>query len=228
MEKSSKPAYSGSSVAVEDVVTPTRRGTAYQQLFSPRRRALLALADIVIVLALATIYHYAVYVPQPDVPHRLTLLDAVFAPGVFGLVGLVGLALGRRALRPFRLTGSSQLERGALAVGLGWGMLSLGVLALGLAQLLYSWLLIAALALVLVVCWRDVWRLLSLLTSAAPYRWLRLLAPHGWFQRMLAAVECLEVVHVADSGEDWIPYLVIKGSTSAGRCASFIRIMFVR
>jgi hypothetical protein len=163
-------------------------------LFSRRRLPVAVLAALVLLLALAAIYHYAIYLPQPQVPHRLMLLDDVFALGVFGLVGLVGFALGRRALRLFRLTGFSRLERGALAVGLGWGILSLAVLALGLAQLLYAWLLFAGLGVVLALCWRDAWRVLCSLSSAAPYRRLGALVPQGFFLRTLLAIMILEAI----------------------------------
>src|SRR5579859_2629392 len=178
---------------VEAPAGPLLLGDSRERPFAPRRRPLLALAGIVVLLALATVYHYAIYLPQPDQPHRLTLLDDIFALGVLGLVGLVGLVVGHRLLRLFRLTGFSSLERGALAVGLGWGLLSLAVLAVGLAHLLYGWLLIAGLALVLAFFWRDVWSILSLLTSGAPYRRLRLLAPQGWFLQALCALVVVEL-----------------------------------
>ncbi len=158
-----------------------------------RQRALLALAGMVGMLALATVYHYAVYLPQPRVPHRLMLLDDVFAFGVFGLVALVGLLVGQRLLRPFRLAGFSRLERAALALGVGWGLLSLAVLALGLAHLLYSWLLMAGLALVVALFWRDAWGILSVLASRAPYQWLRALLPRGFFLRALAVSVGIEL-----------------------------------
>ncbi len=161
---------------------------------SVQRHWLLALAGLLILLALATVYHYAIYLPQPNVPHRLMLLDDVFALGVFGLVALVGLALGRRALRFFHLPGFSRLERGALALGLGWGILSLGVLALGLAQALYSWLLLAGLLALLAICWRDAWQLLRWCSSAAPYRRLGMLVPQGFFLRALLLIMLLEVI----------------------------------
>lgn len=165
-----------------------------EPLVYQRRRTLLVLAGIVVVLALATVYHYAIYLPQPRVPHRLTLLDDVFALGVLGLVGLVGLLVGLRLLRPFKLTGFSWVESGALAVGLGWGLLSLAVLALGLAHLLYGWLLFGGLALVLAFFWRDAWRILSLLASGAPYRRLRACKPRGFFLWALAVIVCLELI----------------------------------
>ena len=87
---------------------------------------LLALLGVGVLMTLATIYHYAIYLPQPNQPHRLTALDDVFALGVVLLLGLVGLGLGRRALRLFNVQAFSQVERGVLALGLGWGLLSLG------------------------------------------------------------------------------------------------------
>ncbi len=181
----------GGAVVEERVGGPRQRR---EQAFFQRRRPLLALAGVLVLLTLAAGYHYAIYLPQPDTPHRLMLLDAVFAFGVFGLVGLVGLVVGLRLLRPFRLTGFSRLERGALAVGLGWGLLSLGVLALGLAHLLYGWLLALGLALGLAFFWRDAWRVWSWLTAGAPYGRLRALVPRGFFLPVLAAMMFVELV----------------------------------
>lgn len=168
-----------SGVVVEESTGQATLSKSTSPTLRERRRSLLTLAGIAVVLALAAIYHYAIYLPQPDVPHWLTLLDDVFALGVFGLIGLVGLVLGRRLLRPFRLAGFSRPERGALALGLGWGALSLAVLALGLAHLFYNWLLIAGLALVLVICWRDAAALLLWLTTPGAYRWLRPAVPRS-------------------------------------------------
>ena len=189
-----KPASSEGDALVEVSAGARRLSERRERRPSPSRRSLLVLVGVVVLLAVATVYHYAIYVPQPDVPHRLTLLDDVFALGVFCLVGLVGLVLGQRALRPFRLAGFSRLERGALAVGLGWGLLSLGVLALGVAHLFYGWLLMAGLVVVLLFCWRDVWRIFSLLASAAPYRRLQAMAPQGLFLRALGAIIALEMI----------------------------------
>ena len=116
---------------------------------------------LLVVLALSAWYHYAIYLPQPDRPHRLTVLDDLFALEVAALVALAGLGLGLRLLRPFRLAGFCGLERGALALGLGWGVLSLGVLALGLAQWLDLWALLALLVLALLFGWRAVWHTLG-------------------------------------------------------------------
>lgn len=182
--------------AIEAPTGPSALDQSNGQAFSQRRRSLLTLAGIVLLLALATLYHYAIYLPEPDVPHWLTLLDDVFALGVFGLIGLVGLILGRRLLRPFRLAGFSRPERGALALGLGWGALSLAVLALGLAHLFYGRLLIVGLALVLAICWRDALALLLLLTTPATYRWLRPAVPRSvslwtWTLVVILAIEAV-------------------------------------
>jgi hypothetical protein len=197
-----EPAADGSAL-VEAPAGPPRAAVAQARLFS-QRRSLLALAGILILLGLATIYHYAIYVPQPDQPHLLTLLDDVFALGVFGLVGLVGLALGLRALRPFKLVGFSRLERGALAVGLGWGIISFGVLGLGLAHLLYTWALLAGLLLALLLCWREVRRLWALLTTRATYHLPHGIRPQGFFEGTLAAALIVELVLL---GTNWLaPY----------------------
>jgi hypothetical protein len=186
-----EPAARGSA-PVGTLAEPPPQRAGRRGPFLPSR-PLLALVGLLVLLGLAALYHYLIYLPQPDVPHRLTLLDDVFALGVYGLVGLVGLVLGQRALRPFRLEGFSRWERGALAMGLGWGILSLGVLGLGLAHLLYSGVLLLGLLVALAVCWREAWRVWSLLTSGAPYRRLRALVPQGWFLRLLAALVVIEL-----------------------------------
>ncbi len=187
-----EPASSEGGAIVEAQVELLRPSDHREQPFF-QRRPLLMLVGFVILLALATAYHYAIYLPQPDQPHRLTLLDDVFAGGIFSLIAVAGLALGRLLLRPFKLTGFSWLERGALAIGLGWGILSLGVLALGLAQLLYAWVLLAGLALALLVSWREVRQLWARLTTA---RWYRLpdgARPRGFFERTLARLALFEL-----------------------------------
>jgi len=156
------------------------------------RPALLLLGNL-LVLTITASYHFLIYLPQPDRPHRLTVLDDLFAVQVALLVALAGWVLGRRVLRPFALAGFSRLERAALALGLGWGVLALAVLAVGLAHLLYLWLLLALLGLVLLVGWRDVWRCAVLLTAPAFARSLRRAGPRGFLTWGLALLSLLEV-----------------------------------
>ncbi len=111
-----------------------------------------SLIAALLLLVTATLYHYLIYLPQPDRPHRFTLLDDVFALGVVLLIGAAGLVLGRRVLTAFTLRGMTRLEQGALSLGLGWGVLSFAVLLLGLVHLLYTWTLLIGLSLVIVVC----------------------------------------------------------------------------
>jgi hypothetical protein len=158
-----------------------------------QHRPVLMLAGIVIALALAACYHYFIYLPQPDQPHRLALVDDVFALGVVVLIGLVGLALGMRLLRPFPLMSLSRLERGALALGIGWGILSLAVLALGLAGLLYSWLLIAGLMLGLMICWGELRRILMTISSGVSSHRIRPLFPTTRFEKFVALIVLVEM-----------------------------------
>jgi hypothetical protein len=155
-------------------------------------RPWLLLGGNLVLLAATALYHYAVYLPQPDRPHRFTILDDLFALGLVELIGLAGLALGLRLLRPFRLTGFSRLERGALALGLGWGVFSLGILAIGLAHLLYVWVLAAALGVILALCWREVWRVFTLLTWQYCIHLLRWLLPRSFLARALATILLVE------------------------------------
>jgi hypothetical protein len=185
-------AYHESKTLVEAPTESPRLNGKRERPFHRRPLQLLALAGVILLFVLATIYHYAIYLPLPNLPHRLTVLDDVFALGVVGLVGLVGLALGRRLLCLFSLVGFSRPERGALALGLGWGVLSLAVLVLGMAHLFYAWLLIALLAVLLVIFWRDVWRMLLFLLSGAPLRWFQMVKPRGFFPWALALVLLVE------------------------------------
>jgi hypothetical protein len=172
-----------------ELLAPARLARQLQMNWPP----LLALLGMGVLMALATIYHYAIYLPQPNQPHRLTALDDVFALGVVLLLGLVGLGLGRRVLCLFNMQEFSQVERSALAIGLGWGLLSLGTLALGLAHLLFAWLIMALLGVALLFFWKEVWRLLAHLTARGSYSSLRLVAPQTLFEWALAAVMAVEM-----------------------------------
>ncbi|HEU5200997.1 MAG TPA: hypothetical protein VFU32_15265 [Ktedonobacterales bacterium] len=156
----------------------------------------LALAAALAFLTLAACYHYLIYLPQPDRPHRLTALDDLFALGVAALVALTGLVLGQWLLRPFRLAGFSSLERGALAIGVGWGLLSLGVLALGLTHLLYLWALLAMIGVIVLAGWRDVGHVLATLSKREWYRSLDQIKPKGFWEHALALLALVELVFV--------------------------------
>ncbi|HEU5200998.1 MAG TPA: hypothetical protein VFU32_15270 [Ktedonobacterales bacterium] len=171
-------------------------------------RPWLLLGGNLVLLAATALYHYAIYLPQPDRPHRFTALDDLFALGLVELIGLAGLALGMRLLRPFRLAGFSRLERGALAVGLGWGVFSLSILFIGLAHLLYAWVLAAALGLVLAICWREVWRVFALLTWQRCLHLLRRLLPRSFLARALAVILLIECAVLGLQGLTlpYVPY----------------------
>lgn len=186
LEQSMASEFASSEQQMVEALEASRRQSGKRdEPAHPGRRRWLALAGVIILLALATAYHYLIYLPQPDQPHWLTFLDDYFALGIAALITLAGLALGRRLLRPFPLTSFSRLERGALAIGLGWGVLSLGVLALGLAHLLYAWALLAGLLLVLLACWREVRQPWRFLTTSAWNRLPERVRPQGFFERAL-------------------------------------------
>lgn len=166
------------------------------RLFWHGSLGLWALLPGAILFFLSAWYHYTLYLPQPDRPHRLTLLDDVFALGVALLMVLVGLVLGRRILCHFELDDFSPLERGALAIGVGWGLLSLGVLALGLAHLLYLWALFAGMSLVLLIGWRDVWQVAAKLCKRELYRSFGKMRPGGFWEWSLGALALLEMLLV--------------------------------
>lgn len=183
--------FSQARVVVEDAplcVNPRKR-------FLPRlSRPWFVLGGNLALLIAAAVYHYAIYLPQPDRPHRLTALDDVFAGYVALAAALAGLALGRRMLRPFALVDFSRLERGALALGLGWGLLGLGVFALGMAHLFYLWAILALLTLVLLVGWPDVWRLVTMLALPGWYRSLHSFQPRGFFGWSLSFFTVIELI----------------------------------
>jgi hypothetical protein len=152
------------------------------------------LLALVALGALATCYHYLIYLPRPNQPHLLTLLDDLFALQVVSVVGLAGLVVGMRMLRPFKLVGFSRLERGTLALGLGWGVMSLGILALGIVHLLYLWTLVAALGLMLAFGWHEVYHIFRLTTQPDLARGMRRLIPRTIFTKMLFVIILIQLL----------------------------------
>lgn len=165
-----------------------------------RGRPWRLLGGNLVLLGATALYHYAIYLPQPARPHHFTILDDLFALGLVEVISLAGLALGLRLLRLFRLAGFSPLERGALALGLGWGVFSLSILCIGLAHLLYAWALAAALGLVFAVCWREVWRIFTLLTWQRCVYLLSGLLPRSFLARALAIILLVECAVLALEG----------------------------
>ncbi|HEY7124323.1 MAG TPA: glycosyltransferase family 39 protein [Ktedonobacterales bacterium] len=162
-----------------------------------RRWPLLLAAGGMLLFAATASYHYAIYLPQPDQPHRLTILDDLFALGLVVILGCVGLGLGQRLLRHFPLQGLTRLEQSTLALALGWGAVSLGVLVLGMLHLLYFWVLVAGLALALALSWRETWQLFTNLTTRSWYQPLSSIAPRTPFEALLAGIPAIELVLLA-------------------------------
>jgi hypothetical protein len=175
----------------------------------PQRSSRLISPGIVVggsmVLILSGIYHFLAYAP-----HLLTSLDDVFVLGVAGIVALVGIVIGKRLLRPFPLTAFSRLEHAALALGLGWGILSFAILLLGLAHLLYLPALLALLALCLALCWREVQQVALTLSSPASYHVLAKLLPR---RRLTVALSGIVLIELALLGSQMLtmPYNVPFG-----------------
>lgn len=93
----------------------------------------------VVVMGGLGAYHWLIYTPRPDIPHRLTILDMLFRVGVAGAIVLLGLLVGLRLLRPLRITAHlSRLQRLALGAALGLGALSLFTFVLGILRLYYT------------------------------------------------------------------------------------------
>ena len=104
------------------------------------------LASVVVMGGLGA-YHWLIYTPRPDIPHRLVLLDMLFRVGVAGAIVVLGLLIGLRVLRPLRMAASlGQIETLALGAGLGLGAISLLTLALGVLHLYYTATFVALLA----------------------------------------------------------------------------------
>ena len=146
------------------------------------------------LFVLSACYHYIIYVPQPDKPHHFTVLDDLFALDLVGIVALAGLAVGRRILRLFPLADFSRLEWNTLALGLGWGIGSLSILAIGLAHLLHPWALGLLVTLALALCWRGTWRILSLLTAQQFMRAIQCCKPRGRMEGVLAVLLVPELI----------------------------------
>jgi hypothetical protein len=99
---------------------------------------------IAVALVALGAYHFMAYVPHPDRPHILTLLDRAFNIAVAAAMVASALVLGLRILNLLQVR--SRLTTGealGLAGGLGFSALSLATLGLGLASLYYAPILVA-------------------------------------------------------------------------------------
>jgi 4-amino-4-deoxy-L-arabinose transferase-like glycosyltransferase len=90
-----------------------------------------------LVLALTIILGAYYWVHKPIQPAQAAVLASALADAaVAGLLSLLGGALGRRILRDWPIV--SPGERVALQAALGWGLIAMAMLALGLARLYYT------------------------------------------------------------------------------------------
>lgn len=122
---------------------------------------------LVCLMAVCAVYHWAIYVPHPDRPHVLTILDRVANVGIAAAMLLSALLLGLRCLALLHLIDtSSRAELVGLAAGTGLGLMSLGVLGLGMMHLYYP-LVFAILLTILPWCLRKE---LGLLRNLLPDR----------------------------------------------------------
>lgn len=180
-----QPAQATTLPGAAEMSEKTDQGEQHQRGFVGR---LVFLGGALGLFILSAWYHFLIYAPQPNHSHRFTILDDFFALGLMGIVALAGLAMGRRVMRLFPPAGFSRLEWNTLALGLGWGIGSLSILAIGLAHLLYPWALALLVGLALALCWRETWHILTFLT------WQRLIAavrrciPRGRLEVALAVL----------------------------------------
>lgn len=74
------------------------------------------------------------------------LLQYLKHSGILAWFLLLGAGTGFLILKKLRFEFASRTEAAALSLGLGWGVLGLGILALGLANLWCKWLIVSVLA----------------------------------------------------------------------------------
>ncbi len=117
----------------------------------PRRRRALPLA---IVFALVVILgaYYLIHKPvQGD--QAVGLFSTLANVAVVGAFTLLGGGVGRRFLRNWLI--ASPGERTTLQLTLGWGIIGMAMLALGLVRLFYTTLIWPLVLGVLLILWRD-------------------------------------------------------------------------
>lgn len=107
-----------------------------------------------LVLALVIILGVYYWVHKPIQPVQAAVLASTLADAaVAGLLTLLGGALGRRLLHDGPIT--SPGERITLQLALGWGLIGMAMLALGLARLYYAIVLWPLALIALLLLWRE-------------------------------------------------------------------------
>jgi hypothetical protein len=171
-------------------------------------RMRLAFAWISAVLIAYYLVHlplFASFFPTLLVPTHQTALDWQTPLRLAGHVAdlaialwmlLLGVALGLRFWRWFRLPLIEDSMRVALAAGLGLGALGLATFALGIPGWLSSWTVWGGLGLLSVLCARDGWWLLSWLGTQAR-RIGQAIRSGSWLDRVLWGYILLTVLLMA-------------------------------
>ncbi len=139
---------------------------------------LAAIGVAVVWFFVVAVNYYIVHKPF-TLANALAILNALGDVFVAGALVALAAALGRRVLRAFSF--ASPLEALVFQTGIGLGIVSFTVFALGLAGLLQRWLFWLALALAFVLLRADVravWRDLRAIHLPAETRFERALA---WF-----------------------------------------------
>jgi len=137
------------------------------------RRVWFAFSFLILLTAILSAYYW---VHKPVTPAQAAALASPLADAaVAGLLTLVGGGLGRRLLGRWKRDESALYlnlgEQVMVQVALGWGVMGLSLLALGLLHLYYSDLIWALTALALLLIGRDAWAWLRDLGSTLGRLW---------------------------------------------------------
>jgi hypothetical protein len=137
------------------------------------RRLWFAFSFIVALTAILSAYYW---VHKPVTPEQAAALASPLADiAVAALLSLIGGGIGRHVLRRWRRDEAAfDLNLGeqvTLQAALGWGVMGLILLALGLLHLYYSDLIWALIALALLRTWREAWAWLRDLFSVLSQLW---------------------------------------------------------
>ncbi len=90
-----------------------------------------------LVLVVATVFHYAYFIPQPNTPTNFYLVDTIFEFAVAALIMVSATTIGITIVRRVPRGSMTRLEAGLLSYGIGTGVLALVTAVIGLAHAYY-------------------------------------------------------------------------------------------